>query len=255
MILYESERADPSGGIYHQRNEGLYFIPHLHDSFEFIYVYEGELHVSVDEIPHTVDSGHAILIFPNQIHSITKATSSKTYLCIFQNSLVGEFAQIAKKSFSESPVFSIDRTTIIDKLTTPSIPRYLLKSYLYEIISIFDASCPKYLPRQKRSSELIGKMIIFIEENYAKDISISDVASDIGYDYHYLSNLLSKHLKTTFRTILNEYRISHAKYLLTSSGSPISVISRECGYDSLCSFNRNFKMIVGCTPSEYRCRH
>ena len=115
MILYESERADPSGGIYHQRNEGLYFIPHLHDSFEFIYVYEGELHVSVDEIPHTVDSGHAILIFPNQIHSITKATSSKTYLCIFQNSLVGEFAHrpeivlVELYSDSEKVLFRVSR--------------------------------------------------------------------------------------------------------------------------------------------------
>ena len=252
MILYESERADPSGGIYHQRNIGLYFVPHLHDSFEFIYVYEGELNISIDETPYVVGAGQSILVFPGQIHSIIKPSYSKTYLCIFQNSLVGEFSRIAKESFVESPVFFLEDSSIIEKLTAPDISRYLLKSHLYGIIHSFNINCGKYLPRQKRSSELVGKILVFINENYSKDISIQDVANDIGYDYHYLSNLLKKHLNTTFRAVLNEYRISHAKYLLTSSNNSVSEISRECGYDSICSFNRNFRQLTGTTPSEYR---
>ncbi|MBR6726869.1 MAG: helix-turn-helix transcriptional regulator, partial [Clostridia bacterium] len=83
-------------------------------------------------------------------------------------------------------------------------------------------------------------------------ITMQDVARAIGYDHHYLSNLVQKGLGTTFRTLLNEYRISHAQYLLISGQDTVVSIADACGYDSLCSFNRNFKEITGTTPTAYR---
>ena len=50
----------------------------------------------------------------------------------------------------------------------------------------------------------------------------------------------------------NEYRISHAKYLLLCSDQTVSEIAGVCGYASQCSFNRNFKEISDITPSKYR---
>lgn len=79
-----------------------------------------------------------------------------------------------------------------------------------------------------------------------------DISYEMGYDHHYLSNVLQNALHTTFRTILNEYRVSHARHLILTSEKTISDIAFECGYESLCSFNRNFKSIVGVTPSQYR---
>ena len=61
-----------------------------------------------------------------------------------------------------------------------------------------------------------------------------------------------KNLNTTFRALLNDYRIGKAKYLLDSGTDSIANIAYECGYDSLVSFNRNFKKLTGLTPSQYR---
>ena len=251
MILYESERANPSGGIYHQWNENLCFSSHLHDSFELIYVFEGCFSITVDDARYDLHQGEAIIVFPNQIHTAYAASYSKTYLCIFENSLVGEFYRAVKDSLPVRPIFAVD-ASLINDLFSESESRYLLKSRLYELIHLFDLSAGGYKKRRSKPSEHLGQILTYIAHHHTEEISMRDVARSVGYDYHYLSNLIQKNMNTTFRTLLNEYRISHAKYLLLTTNKTVSDISEECGYESLCSFNRNFKSIAGLTPTEYR---
>lgn len=250
MIYYEQERANPVGGIYHQWEENLSFNSHLHYSFEFLYVFDGIFELTVDEVDYKLNKGEAIIIFPNQIHTAYANQRSITYVCIFENSLVGEFYRSVKNCVPTSPVFSVE-SSLVERLASEENSRYFVKSCLYELIALFDKGT-EYIERRSKSSEHIGRILTFIAEHHAEQISMRDVAKSIGYDYHYLSNLLQKNMHTTFRTLLNEYRISHAKYLLMTSEKTISAIAEECGYDSLCSFNRNFKEIAATTPTLYR---
>jgi len=255
MLIYESNRVNPTGGIYHQYDTNLGFYRHLHNSFELIYVYEGTFRCEINGIPYTVDEGHAVLIFPNQIHYAESSRSSgslRTYLCIFENDLVREFYRVIKDCTAESPVFPVPDPAVIGRIAEFDGSRYLLKARLYEIIDLFTGNCSTYHPSKTTGSEQIEAILGFIAEHYTEDIRMQDIAAELGYDHRYLSSLLKKSLNTTFRAILNEYRISHAKHLLTAADSDISRISYECGYNSLCSFNRNFREITGMSPSEYR---
>ena len=90
--------------------------------------------------------------------------------------------------------------------------------------------------------------------HYQENITVKDVAREMGYDHRYVTSLIKKGLDTTFRALLNEYRIQNAQYLLATEAKSIAEIAYECGYDSLCSFNRNFKEIVGATPKQFRQR-
>jgi AraC-like DNA-binding protein len=252
MIYYETERANPANGIYHQHNHNLSFFRHLHDSFEWIYVSEGAVVVTVDDRDLTVKAGQGLLIFPNQIHNARTPVSSRTYLCVFQNSLVGEFSRTAKVTVARNPVFDVPDPTLAERLQRADGSRYLLKSCLYELVDLLERSGDGYLPRNNKPAEHVGRILTFIARHYAEPITMQDAAREIGYDYHYLSNLLQKSLHTTFRTLLNEYRISHAQNLLLTGEGTVAAVAAECGYDSLCSFNRNFKAITGKTPTEYR---
>lgn len=252
MIYYEMNRSNPKGGIYYQSNQNLNFRQHLHDSFEWIFVSEGEVDVTVDNRCFTVGAGQAILIFPNQIHQANTRTQSRTRLFVFENSLIGEFARIAKKNMVEHPVFPIDGESLFARMRVAEASRYCLKAYLYEMVATFEKYCGEYSERRGKPAEHIGQVLTFISEHYTEPISMQDAARAIGYDYHYLSNLLQQGMHTTFRTLLNEYRVSHAKYLLLTSQNTISQIAGECGYESLCSFNRNFKEQSSMTPTAYR---
>ena len=255
MLIYESFRTNPEGGIYHQRDIGLTYGRHLHNSFEFIHVYDGIFRTQVGDTVYEVRAGESILIFPNQIHHAYASMHSGnplTYLCIFQNDLVRDFYQRTKGKCPISPVFKISDPTLIERIAACHHSHYLLKAYLYELIHHLVLHCDTYKTQGNLDTEHVGKILLYISEHYTEKIRMQDVAVEIGYNYHYLSTLLQKNLNTTFRSVLNEYRISHAKYLLSTSDNSISHISYECGYESLCSFNRNFRELEGITPSEFR---
>ena len=128
---------------------------------------------------------------------------------------------------------------------------YLLKSVFYRIAYLFSRNTG-FSERSSKSLENYGKILDFISKNYTENITAIDVARELGYDHRYVTALIKKGLQTTFRASLNEYRISNAQYLLTTESKSISQIAHECGYESLCSFNRNFKEITGTTPMIFR---
>ena len=255
MIYYEQNRADPDGGIYHQRNTNLNFYQHLHDSFELICVLDGELHVTVDGGLYRIKEGEAILILPNQIHQGHTPQHSSSYLCIFENALVGEFYGKVKVFGAQQPVFSIADTDLVARLSEANGSRYHLKSLLYEVIDRFDRNADGYLSRGNRAGETVGRILTIISRRFAEPITMQAIARELGYDHRYLSNLLQKGLNTTFRRLLNEYRVTHAKRLLLKGDLPVSNVASECGYDSICSFNRNFRQLTGVTPTAYREKH
>lgn len=254
MIIYESHRSQVQESLYHQNDIDLNFSAHLHNSFEFIYVYSGSLELTIDEKIYILKSGDGTIIIPNQIHSYRSIDTSKSYLCVFSNSYIYDFYQKVKDSRATNPVFKLNTAQIVSDLQSPDISRYLIKSYLYYIIDLFN-SCTEYEKRNLKLYESINKILSYIENNFTSDITIKNIAKIIGYDYHYLSNLIQKILHTTFRSLLNEYRIQRAQNYLIATSDRITDIATNCGYDSLCSFNRNFKQITTLTPKEYRLAH
>lgn len=63
---------------------------------------------------------------------------------------------------------------------------------------------------------------------------------ELGYDH--------------FRTFLNHYRVAEARRLLAdaSRNDKLATIALESGFASLASFNRAFRTLEECTPSDYR---
>ena len=59
-------------------------------------------------------------------------------------------------------------------------------------------------------------------------------------------------LKTFHVNYKTEYGDAVLIEMRESTEAPVERIAGECGYDALCSFNRNFKEITGTTPSCFR---
>lgn len=92
----------------------------------------------------------------------------------------------------------------------------------------------------------------YIENNYANDITLEELAQMAGYSIYHFSRIFKKYSNTTFINFLNRRRIKAAELLLLENGSTITDIAMQVGFSSLTTFNRVFKSINGCTPSEYK---
>jgi two-component system response regulator YesN len=59
-------------------------------------------------------------------------------------------------------------------------------------------------------------------------------------------------MNKNFSAFVNEFRVSHAKRLLTGSNLKIYEIAEQVGFTDTKYFNRVFKDIEGVSPKEFR---
>ena len=153
--------------------------------------------------------------------------------------------QVKEKLFllSQSHGFStaFDFYSILYELATSQDQRYLASS-------TFDTTT---VIRESKSRR-IDTICKYIEENFAKDISLTDVSGIVAMSESSFSHFFKKRTGRSFISYLNDVRIGQSTKLLFETTNSIAEISFVCGFSNISNFNRIFKKIKGQTPSEYR---
>lgn len=89
-------------------------------------------------------------------------------------------------------------------------------------------------------------------DHYQTSISLEEVAQVANLSIPAFCRYFKLHTRKSYIRFLNEVRISAACKLLKESPLNISQICFEIGFQNLSNFNRQFKKIMGYTPSQYR---
>ncbi len=98
---------------------------------------------------------------------------------------------------------------------------------------------------------LIEQAMIYLQQNYMKDISLDNCADHIGTNPFFLSKTFKQVTGKNFIDYLTGLRMDRAKELLRESGLKINDVAEQVGYQHS-YFNRIFKKLEGMTPSRYR---
>lgn len=80
------------------------------------------------------------------------------------------------------------------------------------------------------------------------------MAALAGFSKFHFSRLFKQYTSLTFNEYLNHRRLKAAEELLAAPDLSITEIALRSGYASLSTFNRLFKQIKHCTPTEYRAK-
>lgn len=253
MILYEKYHSESAEYFHKYIGQNMSFMPHLHNSFELIYVQEGEIYTTVNQTEVRLTEGEAAFILPNQIHSYRTELGNTFLLFIFSADLVGSFHISGKegKSFVFRPSGGNNNTFICSLLKCPQEDLLMLKSSLYGICAEFCQQV-ELVPRKEADFDLLHKVLQYVQERFTENISLQEAARQYGYDYHYLSRYFNDNTGVHFREFVNHYRVHFAQYLLGNTSRTITNIADSCGFESLRNFNRAFKKFTGVTPSEYK---
>lgn len=87
------------------------------------------------------------------------------------------------------------------------------------------------------------------------NIKINNIAKEIGTNTKYLSYIINSRYQKSFSAFMNDFRIEHAKELLSKkeyNQYTIESIARMSGFNSKSLFNSVFKKATGKTPSEFK---
>jgi len=94
----------------------------------------------------------------------------------------------------------------------------------------------------------------YIDEHYAEELSIEEVAHLFAISQSYFSYLFKNITSKTFTQYLNDLRISKAMEFLINTDKRVSDICYEVGFNNINHFNRVFKQQIGIPPVVYRNR-
>ena len=92
----------------------------------------------------------------------------------------------------------------------------------------------------------------YIDENYAKKITLQILANQFFLDKSYLCKIYKEQYGVSLNRYISEKRITEAKRLLRFSNMTMEQIGDKVGYEDGNYFSRVFKKLEGCSPREYR---
>jgi len=252
IIEYEIERSK-SGNYYFWRDDkNLWFQPHLHTSFEFMYVYDGDIEVKIGYHVYKLKKNDALLILPHQVHSYETAKHSSTFLSIFHPSYVYDFYESVKNKVAKNPVFQINPSITNQLKSIDPKDIFLMKSCFYKLIHHYQDNTEHIHNNLAGTEQFFEKALNYINANFRNEITLRDMAKKLNYDYNYASGLFNKAFQCNFATFVNDCRINYAKNLLSHSSETVTSISIQCGFNSIRSFNRNFVKLTDITPIDFR---
>jgi len=105
--------------------------------------------------------------------------------------------------------------------------------------------------------EIHQRLVHFMENEKLftePDLSLSMLSDKIQVHPNYLSQVINEKEGKTFFEYINELRVAEFQRLIAiPSNQQYTIISLayDCGFNSKSSFNRNFRKVVGVSPSSY----
>ncbi len=100
----------------------------------------------------------------------------------------------------------------------------------------------------------VEKVKLFIDENFTFDLSREGLASSVNMSVSSLGKAFKHVTGKTIRDYLNELRVEKSCKMLVESDMPVIDIAYQVGFESLRTYNRAFRKLMTCSPSEFRNR-
>lgn len=139
---------------------------------------------------------------------------------------------------------------------------YLKHIYRHPCIGIYEERLISWLERfvdklnhqfeDYKNKQKIQQAVVYIRENYDKDLNMAVVSNHISMNYSLFSYAFKQYTGTNFVNFLKDIRMEKAKELLEKTDLKIVEISQKIGYENEKHFMKTFKLSFGVSPTEYR---
>ena len=252
---------------------------HWHNEMEIVYVEEGEFEECIDFEHYHVRKGDIVLINPYVLHSFRQYENERS---VFKT-IMFDFSMLTGNTADASSIkyFNpfLEGNYLSPKIISPDNSHYYeLKECVLEIIStyskhenFFELKIKSELYRlffvlfkhffECRSGDTVIKdsttrnikiILDYISENYARPITIDELAEQVDLSKHYFMRFFKKYMGMTCIEYINDYRLNIAANLLVTTRMQITEVAINIGVTNLSYFNRIFRKKYNMTPKDYR---
>lgn len=247
------------------------FKMHLHEYYEFLYFISGEATYMVEDTEYSAGAGDLFITRPHELHAIVFKSGTKYVRKFFQispaflsnieidllkfinNRPLGEFNKIDKefvKEYNLTEYFYKMENYVINRLPESDLMiRTYVVQFLVKLNEIF-AKMGSSVSLEREVNEKVEKIIGYINENLADNISLDKLAEISYINKYYMCHMFKDNVGLSIKEYINTRRIAMAKKLL-STGEDFTTICFKCGFNDYSTFYKTFKKFTGMSPRKF----
>lgn len=258
-----------------QIDKGLVFFDklHQHKEIQISLIVNGSGKLIVGDSVHSFGAGE-VFVIGSQVPHLFQSTPSKEHahmisLFFTPHSFgadffdipdleqITPFFKVANKSFKVSPI-KPDITEIMLQIPLKDkLNRFILFLKLLELISSSKVETLTEFINPKALNSNEGKRLQdvfdYVTKNFQADIKLATAANLAFMTPNAFCRFFKQRTDKSFFQFLIELRIAHAcQLLVTKKDMTIIEVAEESGFKSISNFNKKFKSLKNCTPSDYR---
>jgi AraC-like DNA-binding protein len=181
--------------------------------------------------------GEAFFETPEMIHLLElfeKAKFGLKFLKVDKNLILEIQSMLELKGFDKTISF----LTILNKLSKHTSTKKLASQ---GFVNSFKST----------KSDTQDKVQAYIFKNFNKEINLEEAANIAHMNTSAFSRYFKRVNRKTFSRYVTEIRIGYACKMLMENKFNIAGICYESGFKNISNFNRQFKIVMDCTPSDY----
>lgn len=145
-------------------------------------------------------------------------------------------------------MFALEHQPALDRfIEMLKIMQLLAESEDYEYL----AHASEVKEYDEADGSRMNQIFQFTMQEYHRNIPLKEVADLANLTPNAFCRFFKKRTRKTYIAFLIEIRISNACKMLKNKDLSIAQVCYQCGFNNLSHFNRNFKRVIGCTPSEF----
>ncbi len=254
------------------RNPGFQ-VMHWHEDLQFIYVLDGTIEVKTFDSAVQIHAGEGLFINKDVVHYVRRLENCHYNSFLFPAYFLEFYAGSPAKDFVDSVItngrlpfvhFTLaagwhkEVTGLLQQLV--QIEKNRTDFYAYEVLVRLSSlwlimGKNITLPQERKESVIhlrMQKILRFIEEHYAEDITLTDLSMSANISKSECSRCFKLGMNTTPYRYLTEYRLSKAAQLLKETNEPVGNIAAAVGFRQMSHFGKCFREKTGYSPREYR---
>lgn len=251
------------------KNEGFIDGYHVHDWYDISFVRKGLVTYMIDNKKYRVKKGQVVIVSPGKYHNEIASLNTQfevLYLCV-------KFTKEGEP-FDIIEILNIPEVAnVLNKKEVDEIFRYILNEVTYReegyllkisalvlnlLVTLYrnkngvrDGSGSIQSINDIRKEKITEDIKEYIEENYNKKISLSDLSKCFFLSPPYISSLFKKQSGYTITEYINTVKISKAKRMLDAGEDNISKVAEAVGFNDIHYFYKVFKQYENITPVQF----
>lgn len=252
--------------------EDIGILPHWHPEIEMIYVETGRAQIRIGEHTLDVSAGDLVIADTGDLHSCPYSEKGSRLRFLLFDPAVLTFPYHYQNFGSH--------LLSADQLRDAGLDGYFMKevlrlqqelqqqdAYFREVVQSTVQNLwlqhLRLLPAGNSGAQSAARPDLqssilqlqrYIGEHYAENLTLADAAQQLNFSPCHFSRIFREQTGVNYIRYLNITRVSQAAEQLSNGSKSITQVAMDCGFNSVRSFNRTFKEIMGCTPSAFIAR-